>query len=131
MKKPSKSPNKSKFRHSDADLNKIGSKLPRPPANLREDGTRLWKSVVAEYDLPPEALHILTLACESADRYGDARRALDVNGTTYKDRFGQIKPRPEVFIERDSRAAVARCLAQLKLDLEPILSIGRPSGGKR
>jgi phage terminase small subunit len=85
--------------------------------------------VLTEYDLPPEALAVLALACQSADRYGEARRAIDEHGTTFLDRWGQVKVRPEVLVERDSRQAVARLLKQLGLDLEPIHpGRGRPPG---
>src|SRR5262245_3935451 len=104
-------------------------KIPRAPAHLRKDGRELWKRVLIEYELPPEALVVLALACEAQDRCQDARRMLDKYGTVFKDRFGQIKPNPLLIVERDSRAAVCRCLAQLKLDLEPLHAMpGRPPG---
>jgi P27 family predicted phage terminase small subunit len=85
--------------------------------------------VLTEYDLPPEALAVLSLACQAQDRYADARRAIDEHGTTFNDRWGQVKVRPEVLVERDSRQAVARLLKQLGLDLEPLHpGRGRPPG---
>ena len=105
------------------------TRLPPAPRHLRADGKDLWKRVVSEYELPTDALLILQMACESWDRACDARRALDENGTVFVDRFKQIKARPEIFIERDSREAVARRLKQLGLDLEPLhAGPGRPPG---
>jgi hypothetical protein len=85
--------------------------------------------VVQEYDLAGDALALLTLGCEAMDRCDDARAAIDKHGATFTDRFGQLKMRPEVLIERDSRQAVARILKQLNLDLEPLQAgPGRPAG---
>src|SRR5262249_3370737 len=102
-------------------------KPPQPPRYLRADGRELWKRVLGEYNLPSEALAVLALACQAQDRDADARRALDEHGTTFQDRWGQVKMRPEVLIERDSRQSVARLLKQLGLDLEPLQpGPGRP-----
>jgi phage terminase small subunit len=114
-------------------LNPSQAKLPVPPRHLRAAGKALWKVVVHEYDLPPDALALLTLGCEAADRCADARKVLDRKGpnggTTYMDRFKQPKLRPEVLVERDARLTVARILKQLGLDLEPIQPApGRPAG---
>ena len=46
-----------------------------------------------------------------------ARAAIAQDGATYIDRFGAPRTRPEIAIERDSRQAFARLLAQL--DLRP------------
>lgn len=95
------------------------SKLMQPPAYLRKDGRKLWQVVLTEFDLPKDALPLLELACQSWDRYHDARRSLDKNGTIYTDRFQQVKARPETLVERDSKLAVAKFLKQLGLDIEP------------
>jgi hypothetical protein len=62
---------------------------------------------------------LLTAAAEAWDRCQEARVALAGVGTTYQDRFGQPKSRPEVAIERDSRIAFARLLRELALDGAP------------
>jgi P27 family predicted phage terminase small subunit len=106
-----------------------GPKLPKPPTHLRQDGKKLWRTVVSDYKLPPDALALLALACEAADRCGDCRRYVDEHGVAFTDKFGKPKMRPEAIAERDARAAVARILRQLGLDLEPIRpGPGRPAG---
>jgi hypothetical protein len=64
----------------------------------------------------PHALRVLTLACEALDRCEGARKAIKRHGTTYVDRFGAPKARPEVAIERDSRIAAIRAFRELSLD---------------
>jgi P27 family predicted phage terminase small subunit len=60
---------------------------------------------------------LVVLAAEASDRAATARRQLGREGITYKDRFGSPKPHPAVSIERDARAAFARLVAQLGLDV--------------
>jgi len=75
---------------------------------------------VADYGLSdePHALEVLRLACEALDRCEEARTALALHGTTFVDRFGSPKARPEVAIERDSRLAAMRAFRELSLDAE-------------
>lgn len=92
---------------------------PKPPAHLSPATGAWWLGVVTSWELDEHHVRLLTLAAESYDRAVQAREILDAKGLTYKDRFGQPKPRPEVAIERDSRVAFARLLRELDLDLEP------------
>ncbi|MEJ7714176.1 MAG: hypothetical protein WKF40_00095 [Thermoleophilaceae bacterium] len=55
--------------------------------------------------------------------------ALAQHGTTYTDRFGQPRARPEVNIERDARIAFARLLRELDLDGEPAPDPRPPRAG--
>src|SRR5262249_50435058 len=104
-------------------------KLPQPPGHLRADGRELWQRVVEEYDLPPDALAILQMACEGWDRACEARRFLGEHGVAYPGRGQHHKGRPQLRVERDSREATARRLRQLGLDLEPLHDRpGRPPG---
>ena len=95
-----------------------GSK--RAPAHLSPESRKLWAQTVADYSLAEEAhsLKLLTLACEALDRCEEARAALAEHGTTYEDRWGCPKSRPEVGIERDARLAAARLFRELALPLD-------------
>lgn len=78
--------------------------------------------MIAEYALEPHHLHLLKLACEALDRAEEARGALATHGTTYIDRFGAPRLRPEVAVERDSRLSFARLCRELDLDTEAPVS---------
>lgn len=91
---------------------------PRAPAHLAPETRRWWRQVVNDFELEPHHVRLLTLAAEAWDRCTAARKALDAGGVTYRDRFGQPKPRPEVAVERDSRIAFARLLRELQLDVQ-------------
>lgn len=90
------------------------------PAHLSREAQRFYRQIRKDFDLgdQPEALAILQVAGESWDRLQAARAALDANGTTYTDRFGAPRTRPEVAIERDARVAFLRALRELGLGVE-------------
>ncbi|TMB95017.1 MAG: hypothetical protein E6J42_11015 [Chloroflexi bacterium] len=103
----------------------------KAPQYLRPETRRWWRQVVAEYDLEPHHLRLLTLAAEVWDRYQAARATLDELGLTYEYK-GRPHARPEVAIERDSRLAFARLLRELALDVEaPAESRPPMIGGRR
>jgi len=104
---------------------------PKAPAHLSPATGAWWLGVVTSWELDEHHVRLLTLAAESYDRAVQAREILDSKGLTFKDRFGQPKPRPEVAIERDSRIAFARLLRELDLDVEPPADGGRPPLLKR
>jgi phage terminase small subunit len=98
---------------------------PQAPAHLEAATRDWWLNVVRTWELDEHHVRLLTLAAEAFDRGVQARQILDRRGLTFKDRFGQPKPRPEVAIERDSRVSFARLLRELDLDVEP------PTEGRR
>ena len=98
---------------------------PQAPAHLEPATREWWLSVVTTWELDEHHVRLLTLAAEAFDRGVQARQILGRKGLTFKDRFGQPKPRPEVAIERDSRVSFARLLRELDLDVEP------PAEGRR
>jgi hypothetical protein len=57
----------------------------------------------------------------------EAQATIAAEGITFRDRFGQPRQHPATLVERDSRAAMVRCLNLLGLDLEPLRDgPGRP-----
>ena len=91
----------------------------KAPRHLNPATRKWWESVVAEYELEPHHVRLLTLAGESWDRGQQAREAIAKHGLTFVDRHGSPRARPEVGIERDSRIAFARLLRELGLDVQP------------
>ncbi len=100
---------------------------PPPPDHLLPETAKWWSSVIADYDLEPHHVRLLTLAAEAWDRTEQARVALAEHGLTFEDRFGQPRARPEVAIERDSRVAFARLLRELALDVDEPAAATRPA----
>ena len=87
------------------------------PTHLASEGKRFWTDVVAEYgeDLEPFELQLLRLACEALDRGVQSRKALRRHGLTYVSPQGAPVARPEVALEKASRAAFAQLVKQLGL----------------
>jgi len=101
----------------------------RAPGHLAPATRRWWLSVVADYELEPHHLRLLSLAAGAWDRAEQARKALEMaDSLTFLDRFGQPHARPELAVERDSRTSFARLLRELCLDVEPPRAPGRPPG---
>lgn len=90
----------------------------KAPKHLQKPTAEWWESVMKDYQLEPHHVRLLTLAAESWDRGQQAREAIEAHGLTYEDRYKQIRARPEVAIERDSRTAFCRVLRELALDIE-------------
>ena len=104
----------------------------KAPMHLSKEAKLIWKRILTDYLIDDAAgQKILEAALESYDRAKLARRTIDKDGMTFKDKFGQIKPHPLLPIERDSRAAFLAGMKALNLDLEPLRDHpGRPPGGK-
>jgi P27 family predicted phage terminase small subunit len=92
---------------------------PRAPQHLSKAQRALWRHVMAEYELEPHHLKLLTLLCEALDRGEQARQAIASDGAYLPDRFGQLKAHPAVAVERDARIAAARLTRELDLDGTP------------
>ncbi len=59
---------------------------------------------------------LVILGAEALDRAATARRQVEREGITYKDRFDAPRSHPAVQIARDASAAFSRIVAQLGLD---------------
>ncbi len=91
----------------------------KAPKHLKPATRRWWASVVADFELEPHHVRLLTLAGEAWDRGQQGREAIAKHGLTFVDRHGSPRARPEIGVERDSRIAFARLLRELGLDVQP------------
>ena len=63
--------------------------------------TRKWiNKVKSTWQLDDHHQRILILAGQAWDRAQDAKILVDTDGSTIKDRFGQMKPHPMIEVER-------------------------------
>jgi len=85
-----------------------------PPRTLRAAGTRLWRAVLADYELDDGELELLGLACGAADDAAAARAAL-VEGPLASGRYGQPIMHPAVLVARQAEASLSRILKQLNV----------------
>lgn len=101
----------------------------KPPKHLKADGARLWRDLVAEYQLDDAAgLALLTTAAECLDRMREAQRVIEALGSVVEDFRGQPKANPACALEKDARNGFLAAIRALNLDIEPLQQrVGRPS----
>jgi len=92
------------------------NKTPTPPEHLSEEMKTFYTSIVNKYNLEAHRLILLTRACECLDRAEQARKQIEAEGLTTKDRYGSIKPHPCVKMEIDSKSAARLLLHELGFD---------------
>jgi P27 family predicted phage terminase small subunit len=96
------------------------------PDHLSEEAKSWWARLVEEFQLEDDAAHLLLqTALEAFDRMRGCQSAIERDGATVPDRFGQHKPHPLLAAERDSRAQMLAALKALNLDLEPLRDAGK------
>lgn len=98
---------------------------PKAPPHLNLATRKWWAQCVADYELEPHHVRLLTLAGEAWDRCREATERLRTDGAYVTDRFGCLKAHPAVAVERDGRVGFARLLRELDLDVE------KPGDSKR
>jgi P27 family predicted phage terminase small subunit len=100
------------------------------PKGLSTEARTWWKRLVSEYEIGDDAgLLLLQTAMEAFDRMRIAQEAIEADGVTVFDRFGQRKAHPLLPAERDARAQMLAALRALNRDLEPLHDRpGRPAG---
>ncbi|ASW84761.1 hypothetical protein [Mycobacterium intracellulare] len=90
----------------------------RTPSNLGKHGTKLWKAILAEFDLEnePAKLRILADAAKVADIIAELDEAADEAPLTVKGSMGQPVISPLIAEARVQRSLLASLLAKLNLD---------------
>jgi hypothetical protein len=78
----------------------------------------LWREIVSGSVFKSAASQaILAAAMEARGRMRRCREAIDTDGMTTRDRFGQLRGHPLLASERDARAAFLAGMRHLNLDL--------------
>lgn len=92
--------------------------LPPVPKHLKAVEADMWRKIVSEHKFDDIAsLALLRTALESHQRARMCREAVDKDGMTSRDRFGNIRPHPLLATERDARAAFLQAVRSLNLDI--------------
>jgi phage terminase small subunit len=91
---------------------------PKAPTHLHPDTQAWWTYVHTNWQLEQHHTRLLTQACIAWDRAEEARQILKRDGIVIGGRKAAVRPHPCIAIERDSRLAFARLVAQLNLDAE-------------
>jgi P27 family predicted phage terminase small subunit len=81
---------------------------------------------MADFELEPHHVLLLSAAAEAIDRCQQAREMIAAEGITVRTADGGAKAHPAIAIERDSRLAFARLLRELDLDVSAPAENARP-----
>lgn len=112
-------------------LKLVGSSAANPdrlPANLGKTGAKLWTSIMSEYNIEDSGgREMLLQVCAASDRLAEYGAAIDRDGPVVRTKSGS-REHPLLKAELATRSFVTRTLARLGLDVEPIKSVGKPSG---
>ena len=101
------------------------------PDHLSEEAKSWWGRLVEEYALADDAAHLLLqTALEAFDRMRGCQAAIQRDGATVPDRFGQHKPHPLLAAERDSRAQMLAALKAMIAKLTTIRVIQNRADGR-
>jgi P27 family predicted phage terminase small subunit len=91
----------------------------RAPSTLSPEAKRWFKRIQQEYHIVDQpGLLLLQTAMEALDRMRECQRAIERDGSTVQDRFGQTKAHPLLATERDARAQLLSAIRQLDLGIE-------------
>jgi phage terminase small subunit len=97
------------------------------PTHLSREAKGWYRQVCGEFALEEHHLRLLQVCAESWDLGQRARQELENAGSlTYTDRFGGVRPLPQISIMRDAKTQFMRALRELGLDIEP----PRPEAGR-
>lgn len=100
-------------------------KKPNPPSGTGRSGRRLWRSIVAVYELNEHELALLRQAARTADVVDDLQAVVDREGALTTTRLGETKAHPALVELRQQRLVLARLLAALRLPVDD------PASGQR
>jgi P27 family predicted phage terminase small subunit len=88
-----------------------------PPSHLGAVEKQMWQSIVREHVFDETSgVALLRVTLEAHERARRCREAIDKDGMTFQDKFGQVKIHPLVAAERDARAAFMSGVKALRLE---------------
>jgi hypothetical protein len=93
------------------------TKIPAAPAGTGPAGRRLWRSVVARFELDEHEMVLLRQAVQVVDSCARLQAIVEEQGEIVQDRFGQPKTNPALVELRSERALLARLIVALRVPI--------------
>jgi hypothetical protein len=107
----------------------VAPRKPPAPPDLSADGRKLWRDLVAVYDLRPDELPLLAEMARTLDDLEVMRAALRESGPVVEGSKGQPRRSPLLTEIRGSRLVLARLAGQLGLPDEAVAG-GAPAAAR-
>lgn len=102
----------------------------KPEKNWRPAVKKFWRDSLDAFDYTPDGLEILRVACNSLERYYQAKDILDTEGLTFRTASG-IRKHPAAEIEKTARQGFLQACRQLGVATDADTekrNVGRPWG---
>lgn len=93
----------------------VASRKPAAPTDLGERGRKFWRDVMRIYELNVDEMQILAEVCRTLGDCDILRERIENDGFMVQGSTGQKRLHPAVAELRQTRAALAKLLAQLGL----------------
>ncbi len=100
---------------------------PKPPEGLKGAGRKLWREVMAVYELEQHELLLLREACRVSDRLDELAALVERDGAVVDSPQGE-RAHPALVESRQQQITLARVLAALRL---PAGEEGDQASGRR
>lgn len=106
----------------------VSSNAETPASKFQQAGQELWDSISNEYSIDDAGgIALLEQICHAADRVDQLAAQITIDGAVVVVR-GVPKAHPALRDELANRAFIARTIARLGLNFEPVKPVGRPPG---
>ena len=91
--------------------------IPRAPASSGAAGRRLWRAVLADFELAEHEQVLLRQACPVADVCEGHQHRVDEDGPLVTTRLGKQRAHPALVELRQQRLVLARLIVALRVPL--------------
>lgn len=93
------------------------TRIPSPPTGMGAAGRRLWRAVLADFELAEHERSLLDQACRVADVCGQLQAKVDADGPLMLSRLGEMRAHPALVELRQQRQLLARLIVALRVPL--------------
>lgn len=97
---------------------------PKSPPGLKSGGRRLWRSVLADFELGEHEEAVLLEACRTVDALQALEDLVAAEGVTNVSPQG-VRAHPALVEARQQRLALAKLIASLRIPLDDHQETGR------
>jgi hypothetical protein len=95
----------------------VSTNSPKAPSGLGAAGRKLWRSVLADYELEQHEIAGLLQACRAADACDELQEVVASQGRIQQDHLGNVRIHPAAVELRQTQMLLLRAVASLRIPL--------------